>query len=259
MAKMSLSAIQLIKKIAVNGFIAIALIGSASIEGKSKSIDSVIDKTATFLVRDWADNKDFNEWRPPQVMAIPSSTKIYGACGKWREGDHVADTGSYYCPTTHTIILDIDQVRTFYTEFGPASVSYIIAHEFGHAIQNRYNSYPEGSASELQADCLAGILIKTGSSELGITRKDTLNMSLAAYGIGSASHGSGAQRSYALMAGMGIVNYGCTTEEMHRLSKDEINDPIFKKLMNTRSGSGGVDLSMTPYPKTIQDLGEYLN
>ena len=84
-------------------------------------------------------------------------------------------------------------------------------------------------------------------------------MALAAYGIGSASHGSGAQRSYALMAGMGIVNYGCTTEEMYRLSNNDINDPIFKKLRNTRSGSGGVDLSITPYPKTIQDLGEYLN
>ena len=61
------------------------------------------------------------------------------------------------------------------------------------------------------------------------------------------------------MAGMGIVDYGCTTKEMYRLAKNDINDPNFKKLMNTRSSSGGVDLSMTPYPKTIQDLGEYLN
>lgn len=257
--KMILSVIQLIKRIALNGSIAIALTCSASTESRAQSMDNVINETSSFLVRDWANDSDYNEWRPPQVMAIPASTRIYGACGEWLKGDHVGEAGSYYCPATHTIILDIDQVTLFYNEFGPGAVAYIIAHEFGHAMQNRFDAYPKGSASELQADCYAGILINIGSDELNITRKDVLDMSLAAYGIGSSSHGTGAQRSYALMSGMGVVDYGCTTEEMYRLANSEIDDSHFNALVSTRSSSGGVDLSVTPYPKTIQDLGKYLN
>jgi len=256
---MSLSAIQLIKKIALNGSIAIALSSSLTTEGKAQSMDNVISQTTSFLVRDWVNDKEFNDWRPPQVMAIPASTKIYGACGKWLQGDHVGEAGSYYCPATHTIILDIDQATLFYNEFGPSAVAYIIAHEFGHAMQNRFDAFPKGIASELQADCYAGILIRIGSEELKITRKDVLDMSIAAYGIGSSSHGTGAQRSFALMTGMGIVDYGCSTAEMYLLANNEIDNSHFNALLNTRSSSGGVDLSVTPHPKTIQDLGKYLN
>ena len=232
---------------------------AVSTEGKSQPIDDVISETTSFLVRDWANDEDYNEWRPPQVMAIPASTKIYGACGKWLEGSHVAEIGSYYCRSTHTIILDQDQLNWFYNEFGPSSVAYVVAHEFAHAMQNRFDAYPDGVALELQADCFAGILINIGSDELGITRKDVLDMSYAAYGIGGTSHGTGAQRSYALMAGMGIVDYGCTTEEMYQLADSAVDDSHFNRLVSTRSSSGGFDLSITPYPKTIKDLDKYLN
>ena len=256
---MNASMLLVFKRGAIHGFAAIALLFAVPTEGKAQSMDDVINATTSFLVRDWINDENYNEYRPPQVMAIPTSTKIYGACGKWTEGDHVAEIGSYYCPPTHTIILDQDQLNGFYNEFGPSSVAYVVAHEFGHAMQNAHGEYPEGVTTELQADCFAGILINIGSDELEITRKDVLDMSYAAYGLGGTSHGTGAQRSYALMAGMGIVDYGCTTEEMHQLANNSVDNSHFDALVSTRSSSAGVDLSITPYPKTIKDLGKYLN
>ena len=73
--KMSLSVIQIIKRIALNGSIAIALSRSASTEGRAQSMDKVINETSSFLARDWANDSDYNEWRPPQAMAIPASTQ----------------------------------------------------------------------------------------------------------------------------------------------------------------------------------------
>ena len=245
------------KRCAINGFAAIALLLAVSTEGNAKSMDDVINLTTSFLVRDWVNDENYNEWLPPQVMAaIPGSTRIYGACGEWLKGDHVA--GSYYCPATHTIILEAEELDWFYNEFGPSAVAYVIAHEFGHAMQNKFDTSLKGSAKELQADCLAGILINIGSDELRITRRDVLDMSYAAYGIGSSSHGTGQQRSYALMSGMGIVDYGCTNEEMRRLANSNIDDSHFSALQSSRSGTGGVDLSVTPYPKTFDDLDRYL-
>ena len=254
-----MSFISSLKRIALTGLAASSLLCAVSTESKAQSMGAVIDMTTSFLVKDWASDSAYNEWKPPQVMAIPGSTVIYGACGDWRDGDHVAEAGSYYCPATHTIILDINQVTLFYNEFGPGAVAYIVAHEFGHAMQNRFDAYPKGPASELQADCFAGVLINIGSDALGVTRRDVLDMSLAAYGIGSTSHGTGAQRSYALMAGMGIVDYGCSTEQMYGLANSYVDDSHFDALVSTRSATGGVDLSVTPYPKTISDLRGYLN
>ena len=256
--RMNVSILSMFKRCAINGFAAIALLLAVSTEGKAQSMDNVINATTSFLVRDWVNDEDYNEWLPPQVMAIPPSTKIFGACGDWLEGDHVGETGSYYCPSTHTIILDIEQLRWFYSEFGASAVAYVVAHEFGHAMQNRFDDFPNGSAKELQADCFAGILIKIGSDELGVTRRDVLDMSYAAYGIGSTSHGTGAQRSYALMTGMGIIDFGCSNEEMYRLANSNIDDSHFSALQSSRSGTGGVDLSVTPFPKTIADLEKYL-
>ena len=38
----------------------------------------------------WANDSDYNEWRPPQVMAIPASTRIYGVCGEWLKGGDIS-------------------------------------------------------------------------------------------------------------------------------------------------------------------------
>lgn len=208
-----------------------------------------IREASSFLVKDWLLDPDFKDYSPPQVIPIPGGTTIFGACGKTVAGDEVA--GSSYCPATHTIYLVPEQLQVFYDAFGPSSIAYVVAHEFGHAIQNRYDDLEGGAEKELQADCLAGVLIDVGSKKLGITREDTIQMAQVAYAIGDPTHGTGAQRAYALLSGMGVFKSGCSNREMLALLKDEIDDPDYLELAKTRSGTGSVDLSVTPYPKTI--------
>ena len=238
-------------------FVAFAVFAGASsavaVEG---SIKDVIGKTASFLVRDWVTDPEFKEYLPPQVLSVPRGTQVFGGCGAYVKGDEVA--GSSYCPITNTIFLEPQQLSFFYENFGPSSIAYVVAHEFGHAIQARYGDLEGRSVVEveLQADCLAGVLIDIGSEELNITRQDTIQMAQAAYAIGDPTHGTGAQRAYALMSGMGVVEAGCSKKEMLALKNDRISDPLYKKLMTTRSGTAGVDLDQTPYPKT---LGSFVN
>ena len=221
----------------------------ASTPVASKPIETVIDQTTSFLVRDWVTDPDFEGYNPPQVLAVSGGTKVYGGCGSFIHGDEVA--GSAYCPVTNTIFLEPKQLWFFYKSFGPSSVAYVIAHEFAHAIQARYDGLKGGSEVELQADCLAGVLINVGSTKLDITRKDTLQMAQAAYSIGDSSHGTGAQRTYALLSGMGVVKAGCSKKEMLALKNDQIKDPAYRNLMTTRSGTAGIDINKTPYPKSL--------
>ena len=187
------------------------------------------------------------------MVTVPPGTKVYGGCGDYLKGDKVS--GSYYCGASYSIVLDPSQIKYFLEEFGPSSIAKIIAHEFSHAIQDVEQIRLKEPMHELQADCMAGILLSKGSEELGITRQGIIEMARAAHHSGGGkTHGSGDQRVYALLSGMGIARGTCDASEMEALANNKITDPIYLQIKNirkTRSASSELDLKQTPYPKSF--------
>lgn len=74
---------------------------------------------------------------------------------------------AYWCPPDRTLEFDMDFMKEFLVEHpGGASTFYIIAHEYGHAVQTSWQTYLPGQdkwepsyKQELSADCLAGVFI----------------------------------------------------------------------------------------------------
>lgn len=103
-------------------------------------------------------------YQPPQLIIVDGSTGTQ--CGTASN-----QTGPFYCPPEQTVYVDPTFFGLLRQQFdataGPLAQLYVLAHEYGHHVQNlagvmeRYPNNGTGPDSngvriELQADCLAG-------------------------------------------------------------------------------------------------------
>jgi predicted metalloprotease len=101
----------------------------------------------------------------PQVRLF--SGRVDTGCGP-----ATSDVGPFYCPVDQTAYFDTDFFQVLVDQFGssggPFAQEYVVAHEFGHHVQNlqgvlgRAQQDPQGAQgggvrTELQADCYAGV------------------------------------------------------------------------------------------------------
>ncbi|UTT67772.1 neutral zinc metallopeptidase [Arthrobacter sp. DNA4] len=117
--------------------------------------------------------KQYNVQYPrPEAVIFSGGTNT--ACGA-----ATSEVGPFYCPTDTTAYFDPgffqELVDRFGSSGGPLAQEYVVAHEFGHHVQNllgdlkRAQQDPQGPESgsvrtELQADCYAGLWAKYAST-----------------------------------------------------------------------------------------------
>lgn len=112
----------------------------------------------------------YENYEPAQTVLFDGSTNT--GCGAAN-----SSVGPFYCPVDSTIYLDVsffNQLDAMGGDGGSLSQMYVVAHEYGHHIQNLTGALarsqqdrqgPESGAVrvELQADCFAGAWVANAS------------------------------------------------------------------------------------------------
>lgn len=157
--------------------------GSTSSSGMSAESSSAIDQHIASCTLEKANTDDVcrivatvNSVNKVWEEQLPGYTKpqttIFAGSVNTGCGPATADTGPFYCPADQTIYIDpsfFTTLRQMGGSNGPLAQEYVIAHEYGHHVENLTGVLAQGNRMgaqgpssgsvriELQADCLAGV------------------------------------------------------------------------------------------------------
>lgn len=120
----------------------------------------------------WA--KNLNGYTQPQLIIVDGSTST--RCGTASNA-----TGPFYCPPEQTVYIDPAFFALLRQRFdataGPLAQLYVLAHEYGHHVQNiagimdrnpanGTGPTSNGVRTELQADCFAGAWVAAAANQV---------------------------------------------------------------------------------------------
>jgi predicted metalloprotease len=156
------------------------LSGGAAQPGGTLNPEGDTDAQLAYIVNSvqtfWADYFAKSGKEYPKTTLVLFDTATESPCG-----EASAATGPFYCPADQKVYLDLSFMDELQSRFGAKggdfAMAYVVAHEFGHHVQDALGIMDQVQSSggdqndlsvklELQADCLAGAWAHAAASDV---------------------------------------------------------------------------------------------
>ena len=189
-------------------FVLFQLLGGGTGTDALPGIDQV-QGSDTNLKQECRNGADANAKQDCRVVAVVNSVQDFWAAEFQRRGGQYqkaptrlftgtvqtacgaasSEVGPFYCPRDATVYIDLSFYQELQTKFGakggPFAQAYVLAHEYGHHVQNLTGTMEQVANSrsgpqsgsvrlELQADCYAGLWANHATTEPGPDGGDPL-------------------------------------------------------------------------------------
>jgi nucleotide-binding universal stress UspA family protein len=134
-----------------------------------------------------------------------------------------------YCSAKGQVLLDLQRLKAVEDRHGTWGVGYWIATALGQAIRDpsaQTGTGQSGPAANLQSVCFGGVLLGQTLGFRPAEAKTRLSPAFTAYPARlNSSQGTPAQRSYALLTGLGATASDCSMGAMTSLATGGVPDP----------------------------------
>ena len=206
-------------------------------------LQSHMSDVVACLMRVWDVTVTKSGYAMPRPPVVVYSAAMATACGK------LSTLNAAYCGSDQKIYYATDLPQAIPSQLRSSRfiVEVIVAHEFGHAVQartgiltaahgladsasNEAESHEWSRRTELQADCFAGLFIRSVSKSTGITQQDLDNIAslMIAFGDDSLSktngvdggHGLGTTRKYWMQ--LGLASTSTSVCDTFTVASDEV-------------------------------------
>ena len=232
----------------------IKITGDASTPVNKLAISAIAD-----LQKYWAEEypklygSDYKPVSGGFFAVVPSSMKLPPCVS---DADEIRGN-AFYCPSKDVVAWDSDNLQPdMQSRFGDFVIPIVLAHEWGHAIQDRSNFTARTVTKELQADCFAGGWAKH-AKDAGVYKVNAADMDNALAGIlelrdspGSSkidpsAHGSGFDRVSAFQDGF---DNGPTACKAYRDDNPVVVELPFQNAEDEAAGGN------MPYDAIVNDV-----
>jgi len=212
-------------------------IAPAQLAGSCRGVDSTNDP-AKFIVCVESNVQGFWRRQLPQSQRqyTPAKLVLFSEATQSGCGMASAETGPFYCPPDERVYLDLGFFRElqqrFHARGGDFAEAYVVAHEYGHHVQDLLGTErrvramqqqrpdqrgPLSVRMELQADCYAGVWGHAAFNQGKVDEKEIADALDAAAAVGddriqkamrgrvtpeTFTHGSAAERQKWFTTGM---------------------------------------------------------
>jgi len=184
----------------------------------------------------------------PLLIPVPDGTRPLDACPQNLTA--APETVVIYCSANGQVLLDLQRLKAVEDRHGTWGVGYWIATALGQAIRDpsaHTGTGQSGPAANLQSVCFGGVLLGQTLGFRPAEAKTRLSPAFTAYPARlNSSQGTPAQRSYALLTGLGATASDCSMGAMTSLATGGVPDPERLKALAVNGpdramGDGAID------------------